>query len=168
MKVGDKLGREALAQHLDGRRHLLLADLLVLLLLRRRLQALPRQRSAQEVHQDVPEGFEVVASALLDAEVGVDGRVPGRAREVLVLPVRYVLVRLGIAVLLGEAKVDDVHLVGALAEAHEEVIGLDVAVDERLGVHVLDPRHELIGEHEHRLQRQLAVAKVEQVLQRRA
>lgn len=44
----------------------------------------------------------------------------------------------GISVLLSEAKIDDVHEVGALAEAHEEVIGLDVTVDERLGVHILN------------------------------
>ena len=103
-----------------------------------------------------------------DAQVGVDARVPSRARQVLVLPVRNVEMRLRVAVLLGQAKVDDVHLIATLADAHEEVVGLDVAVDERLGVDVLDARDELVREEQHRLQRELAVAEVEEVLQARS
>lgn len=39
-----------------------------------------------------------------------------------------------IAVLLREAEVDGVHLCGVCACAHQEVVGLDVAMDEVLGV----------------------------------
>lgn len=55
---------------------------------------------------------------LTDSKVCVDGGVACRASQVLVLPVGDVLVRAGIAVLLGQAKVNDVHQVTLLAEAH--------------------------------------------------
>ena len=69
----------------------------------------------------------------------VDGGVPRRAGKVLLVPVRYMYVSLGVAVLLGQPKVDDVDEVALLAEAHQEVVGLDVSVDEVLGVNVLHP-----------------------------
>jgi hypothetical protein len=47
-------------------------------------------------------------------------------------------VRLRVTVLLGESEVNDVDLVPTLADAHEEVVGLDVAVDEVAGMNVLD------------------------------
>ena len=55
-------------------------------------------------------------------------------------PVGDVDVGRGVPVLLGQAEVDDVDLVRALAEAHQEVVRLDVAVDEALAVHILYPR----------------------------
>lgn len=73
-----------------------------------------------------------------DAQVGVDGGVAGGAGEVLVLAVGNVLVGAGVAVLLGQAEVDDVDQVALLAQAHQEVVGLHVSVDEVLGVDVLD------------------------------
>jgi hypothetical protein len=100
--------------------------------------------------------------------VSVDAGIAGGTSQVLVLTVRDVEVRLGVTVLLGETKVDDVDLVAALANAHEEVVRLDVAVDERLGVDVLDAGDELVGEQQDRLQRELAVAEVEEVLERGA
>lgn len=70
--------------------------------------------------------------------MGVDGCVACSARQVLVLPVGDVLVCAGVSVLLGQAKVDDVHQVALLPQPHEEVVGLDIAMDEVLGVDVLD------------------------------
>jgi hypothetical protein len=49
-----------------------------------------------------------------------------------------VQVGLRVPVLLGQTKIDHVDLVAALADTHEEVVGLDVAVDEVAGVNVLD------------------------------
>ena len=60
--------RKVLAQQLDRRAHLLVADLLVLALLRVGLQSLPRQRAAVKVHEDETERLEVVAPALLCGE----------------------------------------------------------------------------------------------------
>jgi hypothetical protein len=93
-------------------------------------------------------------------------------------------------------RTDEVNLVALRLEAHEEVVGLDVAVDEVLRMHVLDaanlqpnvvstPPHttrhtthdtthahgmtgvyHLVGDHEHGLDGELAVAHVEDVLER--
>ena len=97
--------------------------------------------------------------------MSVDGGIPSSAGKVLVLSVRNVEVRLRVAVLLGQAKVNYVDLVASLANAHEEIVGLDVAVDEGLGMDVLDAGDELVGEEQNRLQGELAVAEVEEVLQ---
>ena len=50
--------------------------------------------------------------------------------------------------LLGEAKVNQVQHVALFINSHQEVVGLDVAVDEALAVHELDPLDHLIGKHE--------------------
>lgn len=97
--------------------------------------------------------------------MGVDAGVARRARQVLVLTVGNVEMRLGVAVLLGEAKIDDVDLIAALADAHQEVVGLDVAMDEGLGMDVLDARDELVGQQQDRLEAELAVAEVEEILE---
>lgn len=70
--------------------------------------------------------------------MGVDGSVSSRAGQVLVLSVGDVKVRLRVAVLLSETKVDDVDLVASFADAHEEIVGLDIAVDEVARMDVLD------------------------------
>jgi hypothetical protein len=103
-----------------------------------------------------------------DTQVRVDAGIAGGTSQVLVLSIRDMEVRLGVAVLLGQTEVDNVDLVAALADAHEDVIWLDVAVDERLGVYVLDTGDELVGQQQHRLQGELAVAEIEEILQGRA
>ncbi|RUP50876.1 hypothetical protein BC936DRAFT_137279 [Jimgerdemannia flammicorona] len=75
---------------------------------------------------------------LTDAQMGVDGGVTSGAGQVLVLAVRDVQVGLGIAVFLGETKIDNVDLVTAFADAHEEVVGLNVAMNEVLRMDVLN------------------------------
>src|SRR4051812_38273204 len=100
-----------------------------------------------------------------DAQMGVDGCITGSASQVLVLPVRNMEMGLRVPVLLCQTEIDDVDLVTTLADAHEEVIRLDITVDEGFGVNVLDAGDELIGEQEHRLQGELAVAEVEEILQ---
>ena len=73
-----------------------------------------------KVHEDVPEALHVISPALLDPKVSVDAGVPGGACEVLVFPVGDVLVSAGVAVLLGQAEVDDVDEVSFLAETPEK------------------------------------------------
>jgi hypothetical protein len=51
-----------------------------------------------------------------------------------------VKVGLGVAELFGETKVDDVDLVSALPYTHQEIVGLDVAVDKVARVDVLNSR----------------------------
>ena len=55
-----------LAQDLDGGGHLLLHDLFVLFLLDVRLEPLPGERAAVEVHEHVAQRLEIVAAGLLD------------------------------------------------------------------------------------------------------
>ena len=97
--------------------------------------------------------------------MSVDRGVAGGTSQVLVLSVRDVEVCLGVPVLLGETKVDHVDLVASLADAHEEVVGLDITVDEALGVDVLDAADQLVGQQEDGLEGEFAVAEVEQVLE---
>ena len=59
------LTRVSFAKNLDGRGHLLLADPLVLLSLGGGLEALPGEGAQVEVHEDVAERLQVVASGLL-------------------------------------------------------------------------------------------------------
>ncbi len=75
----------------------------------------------------------------------VDGGVARRAGEILVFPVRDVLVGARVSVLLGEPEVDDVDEVALLPEPHEEVVRLHVPVDEVFRVDVLDST-DLLGD----------------------
>lgn len=77
-------------------------------------------------------------SPLTDAQMCVNGGVASSASQVLVLPVGNVLMCAGIPVLLGQAKVYDVDQVALLAKAHQKVVGLDVSMNEVLGVDVLN------------------------------
>lgn len=78
--------------YLDGGGALGVADLLVALLQCVSLEALPRQRAAQEVHEHVAERLQIVAPGLLAAHVSIDGHVPGGAGQRFVFPIWYVLV----------------------------------------------------------------------------
>jgi hypothetical protein len=95
---------------------------------------LPWQSAAQEVHEDVAEGLEIIATRLFASKMGVDAHVASGTGQRLALPVGNVLLRLGVTVLLGHTKVDNVDNIGALGAwtANEKVVGLDVAVDEVL------------------------------------
>ena len=64
--------------------------------------------------------------------MSVDAGISCCTRQVLVLTVRYVLMRLGITVLLSQAKVNDIHKVTLLAQAHEEVVRLYITMDKVL------------------------------------
>jgi hypothetical protein len=102
---------------------------------------------------------------LTNAQMSVDAGITGSTSQVLILTVWDVEMSLGVTVLLGQTKVNDIDLVTTLADAHQEVVWLDVTMDEGLGVDVLDAGDELISQQQNRLQRELAVAEVEQVLQ---
>jgi hypothetical protein len=135
------------------------------LLLGSGLETLPGKGTTAEVEHDIAQGLHVVTARLLNAEMGVDTGITGSASQVLVLTVGDVEVSLGVTVLLGQTKVNDVHLVSTLADAHEEVVGLDVSVDERLGVDVFDAGDQLVGQEQDGLEGELSVAEVEQVFQ---
>ena len=48
--------------------------------------------------------------------------------------------RLWVAILFREAKVDNVNQRRFLAQTNQEIVGLDIAVNEVFGVHILDTR----------------------------
>ena len=97
--------------------------------------------------------------------MGVDGGITSSTSQVLVLPIRNVEVGLRVTVLLGQTEIDDIDLIAALADAHEEVVRLDITVDEGFGVDVLDAGDKLVGQQKNGLQGELAVAEVEEILQ---
>lgn len=70
--------------------------------------------------------------------MGIDRGISSSASQVLVLTVRNMEVSLGVTVFLGQAEINDVHLVASLSNAHQEVVRLDITVDEGLGMDVLD------------------------------
>ena len=47
-------------------------------------------------------------------------------------------VRLGITVLRGKAEVNHVDPISALADAHQEILGLDIPIDNRFAMHVFN------------------------------
>lgn len=75
----------------------------------------------------------------------IDARVAGRPGQVLVLTVRDMEVRLRVTILLRQAKINHIDLISTLANAHQEVVRLNVTVNERLGMDVFDARDELVG-----------------------
>jgi hypothetical protein len=79
-----------------------------------------------------------VAMVLTNSQMGINTGIASSSCQVLVLPVGNVQMALGVTVLLGKTKVDDVHLVATLADTHQEVIGFDITVNEVLGMDVFD------------------------------
>ena len=97
--------------------------------------------------------------------MSIDGCITGSSRQILVLTVWNVEVRLRVTVFLCQSEVDDVDLISTLPNSHQEIVWLDITMNERFGVNVLDTGNELIGEQKHCLEGEFAVAKVEEILQ---
>lgn len=113
-KIFGKLLGEAFAEVLDHGRLLLLTNLLVLLLVGSGLEALPGKASTEEVHEDMAQGLKIVTTRLLSAKMGIDTHVPSCTGKGLALAVGDVLLGLGVTVLLGHTKVDNVNNVRGL------------------------------------------------------
>lgn len=146
VEIDGELVGESAAKDLSRGGHLLLHNTIVLLLLSGSLKTLPRKRAAAEVEHNIAQRLHVVTARLLDTKMGVDGGITGSTSQVLVLSVGDVEVGLGITVLLGKTKIDNVDLVSALTDTHEEIVGLDISVDKGFGVDVLNTRNELISQ----------------------
>ncbi len=78
--------------------------------------------------------------------MGVDACITSSASQVLVLTIWDMEVGLRVTVFLGQSKINHVDLVPALSNTHEEVVRLNITVDERLGMDILNTRDELIRE----------------------
>lgn len=102
---------------------------------------------------------------LTNSKMGVNAGITGSTGQIFVLTVGNVEMGLGVSVFLGKTEVNDIDLIAPLANAHQEVVGLDITMDERLGMDIFDPGNELVSQEKHRLQGEFAVAKIEQVFQ---
>ncbi len=78
--------------------------------------------------------------------MGVDACITSSTRQVLVLTVWDMEVGLRVTVFFGQPKINHVDLVPALSNTHEEIVRLNITVDERLGMNILNTRDELIRE----------------------
>ena len=77
--------------------------------------------------------------------MGVDRGVTCGTRQILVLPVRNMKVGLWVTELLCQTEIDDVDLVSAFADTHEEVVRLDVTMDEVARMYIFHTRDLEIG-----------------------
>lgn len=102
-----------------------------------------------------------------DADVCVDGSISCGSSQGFPLLIRDMQPGSRISKFLGKAKVYQVDVVCLLAKPDQKIVRLDVSVQEILGVQVFNPRDELVRNHEHSLQREFFVAKLEQIFQRR-
>ena len=110
-------------------------------------------------------GLQIVSSGLLDTLVRSNRGVSGGTSQVLAILVGDVLT-LGVLVALGETEIDDVDVVsGGVGAADEEVVRLDISVDDALLVHFFDTADELGGDHEDCLEVEVALARLEEILE---
>jgi len=71
---------------------------------------------------------------------------------------------LRVTVPLRQSEINHVHRRSFVIDAHQEVIGLNVAMQEVLGMHEFDTCDKLLSQHAHGLKRETSVAKLEEVL----
>ena len=91
-------------------------------------------------NENISQRFKIITTSLLNTQVCVDGSVTRSTGQVFVLSVRDMEMGLWISEFLCETKVDDVDLVSALANAHQEVVRFDITMNEVAGVDVFDTR----------------------------
>lgn len=70
-----------------------------------------------------------------------------------------------IAKLLCQAEVNSIKYISLLANSHEEIIWLNIAMEKAFGMDVLDSRDGLVGDKEDSLERETSVAIVQQILE---
>ena len=76
----------------------------------------------------------------------IDTSISSGACQILVLTVWNMGMSLWVLVFLCETKVDHVNLVASFADAHKEVVRLDVTVNEGLVVNMFNPGDKLVCE----------------------
>ncbi len=90
---------------------------------------------------------------------------PGGSGEVLVLSVGNVLTASVVPVFLGQTKVNEEQFVAMATDAHEKVVGLDVAMNKVFVVNKLDPADHLVGQHQNCFHRESSRAEIEEVFE---
>jgi hypothetical protein len=95
----------------------------------------------------------------------VDAGKSCRANQVWVPSASGMSVHLGSIGFRGEAQICYINLIPTPPGTHQEVLWLDVSMNDVLGMDILKTANELIGEHQHRFERELATAEIEEVFQ---
>ena len=78
------------------------------------------------------------------------------------------LASFGILITFTQSEIDHVADITLVAVAHKEIVWFHVAVDEVVGVHILEAGDHLISQHAHGLQSELTAAVLEQIFERMA
>ena len=120
--------------------------------------ALPRQAALDQVDHDVAQCDQVVAPRQLEALVRVDRHVPARANQILHADKWNMLSSLRINDQTSQSKINQVNCVGVLAQAHHDIVRLDVPVNVVQLMHVLHALQQLVEEHQGGLQAELLTA----------
>ena len=160
VEVNAKFVWKVLGEGLDRCWQFLVSDLLIFLFLGASGEALPRQAALIEVHKDEAEGFEVISTTLLNAQVGVDGGIARGSCQILAIAVRDMLASLRVTEPLGQTEINNVYVVLLLANSNEEVVRLDITMEEVPRMDELDSLEHLIGQHKHCFQGEFAFAVV--------
>lgn len=72
-----------------------------------------------------------------------------------------------VPILLGQSEIDQEQFIAVPADAHQEIVGFDVSVNERFAMHVFDSADHLIGQHENGFDGEATRTKIEEIFQRR-
>lgn len=128
------------------------------------LRSLPGQASFQEIESHIADAFHIVTTSLLNTFVGIYRCVASCSSQILTILVRN-MHPIGQDVLLRQPKINQVQLELFLVDAHAKVIRLDIAMQQMLGVHKLDPLDHLIHKHKHSLEAESLIALIQQVFQ---
>ena len=102
---------------------------------------MPWERTFEQVKQDVSDALQVITSGLLFTLMSCNGGVSGSPSQIFAVLVRN-MITLTIHVTLGETKINNVDSIACrLSCSDKEVIGLDIAMNNSLGVDLLEMVH---------------------------
>jgi hypothetical protein len=72
----------------------------------------------------------------------------------------------GIPEFLSQAEIDGIKYISSLPNPHQEIVWLDIAMEEALGMDIFDSRNGLVGDEEDGLERKLSITVVEKIFER--
>ena len=153
------------AQLLQRRLDLLFLDVVVLFILRSSGKTLPWQLTFDEVEEHVANCFQVISSRLLNSLVGRYRRISSCSGQIFAIFV-WDMLALTILIALGQAEIYDVDIVSArFCATNQEIVWLDIPMDDPLLVYFLDALDQLNGDHEYCFQIEVALARLEKILE---
>ena len=109
-------------------------DFLIFFLQYLNIQVLPGKSTICEIYKHIANRFKVVSARLFNTKMGIDRCIAGCSRKVFILFILNMLMCFGVTVPLGETEIDNVYNMRFLAEAHEEILWLNIPMYEVLGM----------------------------------